>query len=223
MALKSMSDYQEQPLNLGLKYSLFLIIDSQKLTQEILKNIHDEALKSNTLFSLEKLFKGEKTALVIFAPRELVNKFTNTLDLLELEDYSLKEINNFKAWEIGSKDLSPKLLEKDFFIKLPKLNKEEQLWWQIILKPKIGNFQSIIRVVLITTNKEREQEITEILFDKGKELGITILPQAYSSSELLKFYQQRVLPLDYIKELGEMALLLVTKEQTLALLALKQG
>ena len=57
-----MSDYQEKPLSLGLNYSLFLITNPLQLTSEILEKIYEEALKSNTPFSLEKLFKGEKTA-----------------------------------------------------------------------------------------------------------------------------------------------------------------
>jgi len=58
MAVKSMSDYQEKPLSLGLNYSLFLITNPLQLTSEILEKIYEEALKSNTPFSLEKLFKG---------------------------------------------------------------------------------------------------------------------------------------------------------------------
>lgn len=230
LALKSMNDYQGQPLALGLKYSLFLIQNPIELTLDILKSIHDEALKSNTIISLEKLFNGGKTALVIFAPKELMDKFSTTLDLLELEDYSLKEIPDFKAWEIGSKNLSPKVLEKDFFIKLPVLQEGEQLWWQIILKPKTANyqcrdknifFQSIIRIILLSVDKEKEQEMKEILFTKVGALGINTLPQAYSSAELLKSYQQRILPLNYVKELGEEALPLLTLEQVLALLSVR--
>lgn len=231
-ALKSMSDYQGQPLALKLKYSLFLVKNPTALTVEVLKNIHDETAKNNTIISLEKLFKGEKIALVIFAPSELMNKFSNILNLLELEDYSLKTIENFKIWEIGSKNLSPKLLEKDFTIKLPNLKEGEQVWWQIILKPKSSNyqcreknayFQSIIRVVLSTTDKALEQEISEILFTKGKELGLSMLPQSFSSGELLKFYQERILPLGYNKDLGEEALPYLTNEQVIALLSLQRS
>ena len=139
----------------------------------------------------------------------------------------MKEIKNFKALEIGSKNLSSKILEKDFYLQLPQLKEGEQLWWQIILKPKIINrqckdkevhFQSIIRVILLTVDRTKEQEVDEILFTKGKELGFIVLPQAYSSFELLKFYQQRVLPLNYIKELGEGALPFITDKQVFALL-----
>lgn len=204
MALKSMSDYQEHPLNTGLKYSLFLIQNPEELTPQILEDIRHEALKRKAIISLEKLFKGGKTALVIFTPQEIMNKFTKILNLLELEDYSLKEITNFKIFEIGGKNIS-------FSPKLPELKDNEQLWQQIILKPKTGNFQSIIRVVLLSTDKAKEQEMTEN-FSK------VTLPQSYSGTEILKSYRQRILPLDYIKELGEEALPLLTSEQVLALL-----
>lgn len=232
LALRSMGDYQEHPLALGLEYSLFLIQDPTKFSPEILHNLHEEASKSNTIISLEKLFKGSKTALVIFAPKELINKFSTTLDFIELEDYSLTETSNFKIWEIGSKNLSHKLLKRDFFIELPKLKQEEQLWWQIILKPQSGShrcrekdlyFQSIIRAVLIATDKAHEQEVTELLFIKGKELGLNILPQANSSAELLKSYRQRILPLNYIKELGEEVLPFFTNEEVIALLDIQSG
>lgn len=228
LALKSMNDYQGQPLALKLQYSLFLVKNPTEFTLEILQDIHEETSKNNTIISLEKLFKGEKTALVIFAPKELLNKFSNVLNLLELEDYSLKEINNVKVWEIGSNNLSPKLLERDFTIKLPNLKEDEQLWWQIILKPKSSNyqcreknvyFQSLIRAVLLTADKSREQEVSEILFTRGKELGLNVLPQSHSGNELLKFYQQRILPLNYHKDLGEEILPLLTNEQVIALLA----
>lgn len=230
LALRSMGDYQEQPFGLGLKYSLFLVKNTSALTPAILEEIYHEVLKNNAIISLEKLFKGGKSALVIFIPQKLADKFTETLNLLELEDYSHKETNNFKALEIGSKNLSPKILEKEFSLQLPKLKEDEEIWWQIILKPKIINhqckekeayFQSIIRIILISTDKAREQELDEILFTKGKEFGFAVLPQAYSSSELLKFYQQRVLPLNYAKELGEGVLPFVTDKQTLALLNIK--
>ena len=232
MAVKSMSDYQEKPLSLGLNYSLFLMTNPVQLTSEILEKIYEEALKSNTPFSLEKLFKGEKTALVIFAPKELITKFTPALNLLELEDYSVKEISNFKIWEIGAKNIYPRFSEKDFLIKLPRLKMSEEFWWQIILRPKIETkqcreknafFQTLIRAVLLSSDKSTEQEITEILFSKDKEMGMTILPQGYSDGELLKFYQQRLLPLDYVKELGDKALPFLSKEQIIVLLSLKQG
>lgn len=227
LALKSMGDYQEQPFGLGLKYSLFLIKNPTALTSSLLEEIYHELLKNNAIVTLEKLFNGEKSALVLFAPKKLSDKITTTLDLLELEDYSLKEIINFKALEIGSKNLSPKILDQDFFLKVPQLKEGEQLWWQIVLKPKAINrqckdkeayFQSIIRVILSTTDKAREQELDEIFFTEGKELGFIVLPQAYSSSKLLKFYQQRILPLDYIEELGDGALPFLTDKQILALL-----
>ncbi|MDO8638027.1 MAG: hypothetical protein Q7R43_00500 [Candidatus Daviesbacteria bacterium] len=212
LALKSMGDYQERPLGMGLKYSLFLVQNPNMLTGDILKNIYDEALKSNTIISIEKLFKGEKTALVIFAPKELTDKFTGTLNLLELEDYSTREINNFKIWEIGVKN--------PVSIKLPALSAKEEFWWQIVLKPKIESrqcrdknifFQTIIRAVLISEDKTKEQETRN-------QLGNSILPQAHSSLDILKSYRQRILPLDYVQNLGDGALPLLNKEQIMALL-----
>lgn len=232
LALRSMGNFQGQPLALKLKYSLFLIQNPTALTFEVLRNIHDEAAKNNTIISLEKLFKGKKTALIIFAPEELINKFSHILNLLELEDYSLKSIDNFKIWEIGCKNLSPKLLGKDFSINLPNLKEDEEFWWQIILKPKIGSFQcreknahfqSVIRGILLTTDKAKEQEISEILFAKSKELGFSILPQSLASNELLKFYQQRILPLSYNKDLGEESLPYLSNEQVIALLSLQRS
>ncbi|MDO8570123.1 MAG: hypothetical protein Q7R97_00875 [Candidatus Daviesbacteria bacterium] len=227
LALKSMGDYQDQPLGLGLKYSLFLIKNPTALNTSLLEEIYHESLKNNAIITLEKLFNGDKNALVIFAPKRLTDKLNTTLDLLELEDYSLKEVSNFHALEIGSKNLSPKILEQDFHFKLSELQEGEQLWWQIVLKPKVINrqcknkevyFQTVIRVILLTADKAKEQELDEILSTKGKDLGLIVLPQAYSGIELLKFYQQRILPLNYIKELGEEALPFITDKQIIALL-----
>lgn len=119
-------------------YGLFLIRNPQALTSQIIDQIHKGGLREGSLISLEKLFKGDKKALVIFAPIATVRDFVEPLGLLELEEYNSDvSVENTFSFEMGSKDSTlfhltniPSLTKH-----IPKLSSDSQIWWQIILQP----------------------------------------------------------------------------------------
>lgn len=207
LAYQSMSDYEERPLVAGKIYSLFLIQKPEALTEEIFGKFHAQLLKEKAIISLERLFKGQKKALVIFGPSQALQPFTQDLGLIELEDYSrqdkvkaVAEEKNILAWEQGIKKQGlgqEKQASGDIAEDLPSLLEKEQFWWQLILKPQKStqpSFQVVIRAVFLAENKKRVTELETDLFKIGKRMNLTMLPQVYSSAQMLDFYRQRILP-----------------------------
>src|SRR5437870_4004856 len=104
LAYQSMRDYQENPGHFKIEYSLFLIRSPEALNINVLKAIEVELSKENLIISLERLFKGTKTALVIFGPKIILQKFSTTLNLLELEEYTKQaKDGQISVWEMGVK------------------------------------------------------------------------------------------------------------------------
>lgn len=134
-----MKDFAEKPTHITSDYSLFLIRNPAGLNAYVLNNLHELGLKKGYIFTVERLFKGAKSALVIFAPKSVLERFTQ-LDLLELEDYTDKNKEQVLAWEVGVKDylafhLFPPAVSKDF----PQLEESEQFWWQLTFQGVSGN------------------------------------------------------------------------------------
>lgn len=132
LALKSMKEFVQTP---EVDTSLYLIRNKHKFS-EALRLILHELQSSNLSIAFERLFKGKRSALVVFGPKKLLEKSVPILDLLELEDYTNVDVNSISAWETGEK---PK--------KLPELKDDEQMWWQLILW---GNLYAQIRCILVS-------------------------------------------------------------------------
>lgn len=86
LALKSMKDFVQTPE----EGSLYLIRNRHKLS-EALHFIAAKLQTSNLSISFEKLIKGKKAALVVYGPKQILEKLIPVLDLLELEDYTKKD------------------------------------------------------------------------------------------------------------------------------------
>ncbi len=169
LAYKSMKDYQQKPAVRSGEYTLFLIRNSNTLPQ-ILDSLHDAILKSGQMVSLERLFKGKKSALVIFGPKNILKTFADQLNLLELEDYTNVDPNLVTAWEVGTKDLAAFHLGdiRVFEANTPDLLPEEQLWWQLVLNGKEGvlwpNLDKKTGLVdLLSANKSYQLNLQKIL------------------------------------------------------------
>lgn len=183
LAARSMRDFTEVPQS-NDDYSLFLIRKTQGLTLELLSSIHNELLKSNFIISFERLFKGNKSALVIFGPRKLLTHHQNLLDLLELEDYTDVNIEDISAWEAGIKS---KINIQKIFTNLPQFLENDQFWWQIIIS-KGSKVQ--IRAIVITSDDIKRNSLTQTLHNLAPEKVIK-LPKAFSSQQILEFYKLR--------------------------------
>jgi len=175
-----MKDYQEIPSG-EKEYSLYLIRKPLFLTSQILSALVN--LSKGKIISLERLFKGQTSALVIFGPKKILEAhFSDILGLLELEDYT--KVSEVISWEVGKKGQTD--LNADIFGDLPVFSEQEQFWWQVIIR----DFEVQMRAVFAFADKERKQ-LASVL-EKVGEKNLSKLPKAFSSEQILDFYRKRV-------------------------------
>lgn len=240
LAYKSMEDYRETTAGLNINYSLFLVRQPEALTKEVINSLHQSILKEGLILSFERLFKGAKSALVIFGPFHILQPFSSNLGLLELEDYTHKidpsklekgSSPGVAAWEVGTKNPpADPLFMSNLFQTLPPLESEEEWWWQVAVQPRgkadSGKlqqpfFQSVLRSVIISSIPKRAQSLQESLSHFGSEAGLAFLPQPYTISQLVKFYQERSLPHSLGAVVGKASFPFLTAGEILQLIEVK--
>lgn len=204
LAFQSMKDYQEIPHKSNLEYALFLIRQPSNFNAKFLEALYEQILKEGLIVSVERLFKGRESALVIFGPKKILLPYQTYLNLLELEDYSMG-INKeeISVWEVGTKsDKREEFLQSDshnIFKTLPQLLDNEQFWWQIILAAKKGKdgkklFQTQIRAVVYSKDHLRRKQLSEALHNMAGELSK--VPKPFSTDQIAMFYHLRSLGKD---------------------------
>ena len=180
LAAKSMRDFEEIPEEIE-KYNSYLVRLPQQVNKKLLDSIYEDSLSSGLAFSFERLIKGEKGALVFYAPAILAPKYQEVLGLVEIEEYTNCDMNLVSSWEALGKG-------KNYFKKFPKLDELEQFWWQLILLGRKENmFQVQIRAVLISQDPLRRRKLTEILEERDQ---LNKLPKA-SNTQTVGAYQKR--------------------------------
>lgn len=199
LAFLSMQDYQEVPETNKVEYGLFLIRKTDEFKADILHAIRQEMLKNNFIISIERLFKGNKAALTIFGPKDILDQFSQELNLLELEDYTLDlNTDHISAWEMGIKNSnSSKLQVSNFFKNFPLLEAEDQFLWQVILtaKGKAGSFQSQIRAAVYSQQPLRRKTLAPIL--QSLAVGELVkIPRPFSAAQMMGLYKLRSLSQD---------------------------
>src|SRR3989344_2549312 len=136
LAYQSMKDFPERGQE-GLEHGLYLIRNPRNLTSGVLEQIHRTSLRDHFVISLERLFKGSKSALVIYGPKQVLGEFTQ-LSLLELEEYTDAAGDKATSWEVGTKDqMALHISVPRPWDNKPLLDEPEQFWWQIVLKPQV--------------------------------------------------------------------------------------
>lgn len=186
LAYQSMKDFSETPGNLNTQYSLFLIRNPAALTVELLKTFWDQLSKEARVISLERLFKGKKSALVIFGPKNLLVNQGANLNLLELEDYTNVEEQKVTAWEVRVRVI------ENLFNFLPDLNPDEQFWWQVVLQPKGKEFKSQVRAAILSGSSDRRKSLAASLENLGEGKAIK-MPRPLTSTQILESYRKRQL------------------------------
>lgn len=214
LAYQSMKDYVEKPaLN---AYSLYLIRNPLALTSQLLDEIYLALNSQDSLVSFEKLFKGQKSALVVFGPKAILDKFNGRLNLLELEDYTNVDSGTVSAWEMTIKDSN--LLQNPSPVLKPDLVEVEQFWWQLVLQAKKGLLSSLagqkkefqvakaresqksdikfftgqIRAALISSDSTRRKDLAQSLENLGGGKLVKV-PRPYTMAQILETYKSRVL------------------------------
>ncbi len=200
LALQSMRDYQEIPLHSKEEYALFLIRNTENLNAQVLSSIREHIVKDGLIISLERLFKGQRAALTIFGPKRVLEKFSDSLALLELEDYSLSlNASDVYIWEMGSKTKDSKeQISTEIFKNLPSLGEEEQFLWQVVLGAK-GNkapvFQSQIRAAVYSKDPLRRRDLAPA-FQNISAGDLVKVPKPFSNEQMMSFYRLRSLGKD---------------------------
>lgn len=210
LAYQSMKDYVEKPALSS--YSLYLV-RNPLFTAQLLDEIHSAISPQDGIISFEKLFKGQKSALVVFGPKGILEKFKSQLNLLELEDYTSVDSNQVTAWEMTLKD--PKLVPNNL---KPDLQESEQFWFSLILQGKKGllgslsaqkteyqkmkeregqksdvkSFVTQIRAVLVSFDPARRKVLAENL-ENMVGGNLVKLPRPFTSAQIFEAYKTRVL------------------------------
>ncbi|MDO8573936.1 MAG: hypothetical protein Q7R77_04250 [Candidatus Daviesbacteria bacterium] len=200
LAWQSMRDYREMPLKSKEEYALFLIRSTENLTAKTLSDIREHIVKDGLIISFERLFKGKRAALTIFGPKWVLKKFTDSLALLELEDYSLKlNDTDVHLWEMGSKSKDLKeQISPEIFKNLPSLGEEEQFLWQVVLGAKgdkLPVFQSQIRAAVYAKDSARRRDLVQ-LFQNISTGELIKVPKPFSHEQMMSFYRLRSLGKD---------------------------
>lgn len=202
LAYRSMRDFQLTPTKIGIEYGLYLIRNPPGLTGDILDQLGG-SLDDGLIFSLERLFKGQRAALVIFGPKELLKNTSDRLNLLELEDYTQVDENEISGWEVGLKDGRGLFSDESgkVFENMPHLLENEQFWWQINLKAHLAKgggqkqFLAQIRCILSSADHHRLKKLADQLAHLGSPV-LTKIPKPFTSQKILQFYQKRTLTLE---------------------------
>lgn len=188
LAARSMKDFTEIPTETE-DYSLFLIRKTDQLNGKLFSSLRSDLLRSGSFISFEKLFKGKKSALVIFGSRKLLIGYKDTLDLLELEDYTNVNVEQISAWEVEVKNNGQGLTDEGqrLFSGLPHFSETDHFWWQVILP---ASFKPQVRAIFVSPNADSRTKLTHILQNLNPH-RIPKLPKAFSNKQILDFYQKR--------------------------------
>ncbi|OGE64739.1 hypothetical protein A3I48_04425 [Candidatus Daviesbacteria bacterium RIFCSPLOWO2_02_FULL_36_7] len=189
LALRSMRDYQEIPQTKTTEYGLFRIRQIENFDENILNSLREHINAESLILSIERLFKGKQTALVVFGPKKVLGNFADRLNLLELEDYAA-DLNHedTSTWEIGmknSKNISSENLN-NIFKNMPELAGEDQFFWQVVL----GKHQTQIRAAFFNKDSQRREVLIPLLQDLGAGELVKI-PRPFSKEQMMGFYQLR--------------------------------
>ena len=132
LAAKSMKDFTQTPAS--YEYGLFLIRQTRSLNEPLLNLIRQDLQQTDLAVSFERLFKGRQKALAVFGPRIILSKFSERLNLLELEDYTNVDKSLVTGWEVEVKNSQ----------QIPLLEQQEHLWRQLIVSKEGSHIRCLV-------------------------------------------------------------------------------
>lgn len=172
MAWRSMGDFEERPNHKNHSYGVFLILSREGLTPGLLDKLYSLCVQGQTIFSIEKLFKGHEQAMVVCLPRSLKDKLAPT-HLIELEDYVFtgmgqKDLNQVTLGETFTWQMVKKgklaLENTPSMLKTLSLKPEQKFFWQLVLLPlkgKPGQFQSTLRAMVVESDPAKRLDLVK--------------------------------------------------------------
>lgn len=138
------------------KGGLFLVRNKDQITVDFLNALYDFLVKQNSVFSIERLYKGNKTTLVVFGPKSFLMPYAQRLNLLELTDYTA-HINPANITTIETNTVT------NFHLK-----ESEQFWRQFILHPagkKQKFFDIQTREIYISATQKEVTNVSSRILD----------------------------------------------------------
>jgi len=200
LAFLSMRDYRDIPHTSRDEYALFLIRQTANLNAETLRSLGYLMLSEGLILSIERLFKGPQAALTLFGPRKILDKFMESLNLLELEDYTENLLSShISIWEEGVRNTKEQIQNTgNIFENLAKLGAEDQFFWQIILGAKKGEeltFQTQIRAAVYPREEARKGQLAS-MFQNFSFGSLVMVPKPFSTEQMMEFFRSRSLSSD---------------------------
>ena len=196
-----MKDYQDDPKG---EYGLFLLKNPNILDENFFKNIFNYS--SDIIFSLEKIYRGEQSALVWFAPKKIVEHLGN-VSLLELEDYTSNlPLDKIQSWEVNKKKGDKKKEYEGFhFFKEISIENDEKVVFQIVFKKENNQLQTTLRILVSASTSLRRSIIAKHLDKNISDQSIFVRSdKKFSSKQILGQFKKRSL---YPKEVKRQYLL----------------
>lgn len=199
LALRSMRDYQDIPQKEKEEYGLFLIRQPGNFNAQILDHIGKALLADSLIVSLERLFKGSQAALAIFGPKRVLDKFMESLNLLELEDYTQGcSSSDVAVWEMGTRNTNQQSANT-IFENISQLGSDDQFFWQLVLGTKKTkdnlSFQTQIRAVVYCQDPLRRKALVP-LFENLQAGSLIKVPKPFSTEQMMVFFKLRSLSKD---------------------------
>ncbi len=210
LAFRSMRNYQEMP-HPERGYSLFLIRNKNEFNLDLLNKLHYLFQSTDSFFSLERLFKGTQSALLIYGPKSTLVTVPQ-LNLLELEDYLdnelgeepfsnlQKKINKNQSYTLTVEPKNnPKkhLNVKNGFLKLLELFPDQYFFWQLVCFPVKGEgsrFQVTVRAIVADSDLHRRVELVKKMTAHMTEFtGLSVDNKNQTPSALYDSFRNRTL------------------------------
>ncbi len=180
LAIRSMRDYDETPEDPS-QYELFLIRDLSNFNPDLISRFQALLLSLDTFFSIERLYRGKESVIVLYGPKVLKKNFPE-LKLLELEDYILdpkehtpvhpKVIspNDAYTWIVRKK--TGKKVFKSGFLKVP-LEDHQLFFWQLVCSPlkNTNQFQITARAMVSDSEPQSKVELVKKYESSLRNLG----------------------------------------------------
>lgn len=190
LAYFSMRDFEEGPEDFGPENGLFLIRKPNPLDPWLLDYLYKIMRQEGVIVSLERLFKGSESALVLYGPKKAILSLSEFLDLLELEDYV--EASDPLIWQTGAKKISKgQKITESLFSDFPKLEIGEYVWFQLTLQAedRRKHFKGQIRTIVVVADPKRKKLLGELL--QTPKNFFKKMPVPYSSTQMMEFYKKR--------------------------------
>jgi hypothetical protein len=223
LAWKSMEDFQESPAK-DLSYQLYLLRDLTPFNAQFFQKLHNYLLKEKTFLSVEKLYKGKESVIVVYAPESFIKSFPE-FNLLLLEDYlaltkaeqqnDRNKISIDKAFTFDIKPTSQISIKEENLGNVV-LKENQRSFFQIVCAPikGAGNlFQVTVRFMVSDQTPQKRLELAKLMMLQVKKiLGLESNNKRKPSKALFRAYGKRMLVPKEVKSFvlsGEMILKLI--------------